>query len=272
MRKIVLSNVIVASLISTIAIFTVGCQKLEKVKGCKVVDHLTGQPLAGVKVIANATSDLESEQSYLHVETITNINGSYDIKGLPGKYYSIHLIKEGYQASDCGVSISTEGTKICRNKSELYPNLPHSDREYNVYDPSTKKIIKKIDQIKSAGRKNYGWGDVRYLYDKKLVESVKQINQPQYILRVHDINKGGSNTGYCRTHYISRLVSLSDRYEISKENKNSYLTSKMKLIYSYKEGKFYKALYRFPHVSKGYYQLGHAFFKCGGVDYLINIK
>jgi len=246
--------------------FAVGCTKLEKVEGCKVTDIVSGQVIEGVRVIANASSNLKSEQKYLHFETMTDRNGKFNIKGLPGKNYSLALEKDGYQSKKyISIRISEEGTKICQLEIELYPNLPNSDVEYNIYDPYSKKIVKKIDYMKRADYQNNGYGDVHYFYDKKLVENISQVECPRFLLRV------GYDNGMCRTHNISKLKISQDMYEIALKDKNSFMIAKMDLLYSYREGSLIKELYRYPDVSTGFYQLGHRL-DCSGVDYILNVK
>lgn len=266
MNRIIKVNFKLTLFLLTVTFFAVGCTKLVKVEGCKVTDIVTGKAIEGVSVIASASSDLKSEQKYLHFETMTDRNGMFDIKGLPGKNYSLSLEKDGYQIkNNNSIRISEEGTKICQLEIELYPNLPNSDVEYNIYDPYSKKIVKKIDYMKRADYQNNGYGDVHYFYDKKLVENIRQVDCPEFLLRV------GYDNGMCRTHNISKLKISQDMYEIALKDKNSFMIAKMDLLYSYREGSLIKELFRFPEVPTGYYQLGHRL-DCSGVDYFVNVR
>jgi len=55
--------------------------------------------------------------------------------------------------------------------AELLPPsmlLFQNNTEYNFYDPATKRIMEKIDQIKESRSDNFGNGDVRIYYDVSL--------------------------------------------------------------------------------------------------------
>lgn len=244
--------------------------KLDRVEGCRVTDFLTGKPIAGVKVIATTSSDLIAEQRHLKYETITDKNGKYSIKGLAGKSYSINLIKDGYQSAISGVSISREGAKICRNEDKLFLNLPHSNSEYSFYDPFNKKVTKNIGRISKLNTINNGYGDIHYYYDRSIVEQIDPVQSPSYLLRVYDTNNG-SNTSWCTTPYISRLLTQGDYYEVAENNSRSFNILKMEYIYSYQEDQFFKALYRLPYITKGYYALGNSF-DCSGGSHVVNIR
>jgi len=109
----------------SILIFTgiVGCTKLNRAKGT-VINVLTGQPIQDAEIIATSSSDIESEQKYLHYTTRTDRNGRFQIKGLPGKHYRFQVRKAGFTEAKSSVSIPEESARIIKDPIRLCPIPP----------------------------------------------------------------------------------------------------------------------------------------------------
>lgn len=96
-------------------------EKLGGIKG-KIVDALTGKPISGVEVVALTDSNIESEQRYVRIKTISGKDGSFIIKGLRNYTYAINFSKANYfNRSRLTKTVPPKSNLIVKEPLAMYP-------------------------------------------------------------------------------------------------------------------------------------------------------
>ena len=105
----------------------------------KVLNILSKKGMENVDIVATATSDIESEQKYLHYSTKTDADGNFKIMGLPGKRYEVLIRMPGFTQKKISVNIPQESTRLLKNPIFLCP-IPPKNGVF-VYSNEFKQIV-----------------------------------------------------------------------------------------------------------------------------------
>jgi hypothetical protein len=245
------------------------CENKNKIENCTVKDEFSKKPVSEVKILAILINNTAKQMSDTF-KTFSDINGNFQIKGLPGMMYKISFFKIGYyDAGNETIEIPKEKDTKKGKEFNIYFKLPDSDTEYNILDTNLQTIIHKIKVIdyNKIGFANHGFGDVYYYFANSDLTKFQAVEQPKFLLQIDN----SKYDALCTTTSISKLIKQGDTYEIAKRNHNSFEMSYLTKLYSYIENGNAKTLYKFPSLESGFYLFGTKL-ECTGEKEIFQVK
>lgn len=205
----------------------------------KVIDAITGKPVAGVEVVATASneSNIESEQRYLKYSTKTAQDGSFQIKGIRGKNYKIFVFKKGFlsqsrlydepQPESVAVDIPYESNMIIKNPIKLFPSPP-GEGIFIYTDKYIPLELKPYKTYEAPGRPGSFGGDRFIFFEIDDIRDIQDIHpRPAMYLvfwlsRTEKFSSGESSP--TTLHFLFRHSDMS-HFEDDAESSGKYYST-----------------------------------------------
>lgn len=154
---------------------------------------LTGQPVAGAQVTATTSTDIESEQRYKQVVTKTAADGSFVVKGLRGKSYSIRVTKDGFVPAASYAQIPAK-SKILLDKPIALLPLPQQGPGFYVYSDKYIKLTKSVPYDLFNSSESHAIPLKNVVIEEKSLSDIPPM-KPRFLI-VYGNNNSGMTTMY----------------------------------------------------------------------------